>query len=680
MKRTLTVLLVLLVAASFVFAQDAEEEVTLPTAEEANAAIETLNALDEELGGVTFSGSLEFGLSGKLDSDTPNLPAFDSTETAKATLGLATEDGKVSASLSLDLLAQPTVETELDLGASDTSAYDSGLFDPNNWEKYIDAWEEWETVLAWVDFWDEIEDDETNDVDIFDDGDNQDIVDALNVSPTTIAEFDDGVVLYDPVKAGETADDEEFVFDATFESNAAAVRAQLETVILSKVDEAIDKITDNADDADIVAITTYAGLDTYVNTTLDVDEVNALSADDKEYLTDAVDLAVAYEAVTLDAFQEEITATTTLTGADYITAASLKLMAVAGVVDITAVIDSANLGVGSISLDEKGHQDDTVDSYSGIDIALTSGLIEGVSAGVSFYSDDNDAEDETDVSDDWYTWLDESADNEEPTEPNLALGFNAGYSTTISDMTIGADAEVGLYDLMADEPNFGFSVMPSFSGMGANVSAEISSGLDIFYAMGMVDYTIMGITPSAYVHSVTLNNDDYDLVYVEDAEYSSGLGQVKGEGGLLVGGGVDVDVTALAPLPVTAFTVGGGASYSLPTDGDSILGWDASLSVTPIEIVTISGGASDAGIFEGDAMSVLAWNADVSLTATENITLSGGVNSKYNDDAEDSVLGWNVKTVITHGAATITGTLESAYDKDDDAAVLSYSLLSKVSF
>ena len=79
-------------------------------------------------------------------------------------------------------------------------------------------------------------------------------------------------------------------------------------------------------------------------------------------------------------------------------------------------------------------------------------------------------------------------------------------------------------------------------------------------------------------------------------------------------------------------------------------------------------------------MSVLAWNADVSLTATENITLSGGVNSKYNDDAEDSVLGWNVKTVITHGAATITGTLESAYDKDDDAAVLSYSLLSKVSF
>ncbi|MBU8912387.1 MAG: hypothetical protein KOO61_00070, partial [Spirochaetales bacterium] len=90
MKKLSILLLGLILVSGFVFAQDGPA--------------------------LTATGSISFVFGADLNDETPNLPTFADTVAATTTIALATDDGKVSATIGLNLLAAPSVATALDFG------------------------------------------------------------------------------------------------------------------------------------------------------------------------------------------------------------------------------------------------------------------------------------------------------------------------------------------------------------------------------------------------------------------------------------------------------------------------------------------------------------------------------------------------------------------------------------
>jgi hypothetical protein len=653
---------------------------------------------------VKLTGELGLTIGADTQEDTPNLPVMSYAKKATAGITLSSEDEKVSASIELDLLAASSVSatTDLDLGFfgavfgyGGPYAYD----DYSGVDGTIGAWQAWEAVEDAVDFFNDVVewvDDEATDKDLFTKATEQTAFLALlnvytvNIS-ASLASVDDGDIELDlsPVAPSDTPESDEFILDNAAATDVGTMAGAVWGYIDTMVDTAIDLLTDAASTAAVQAITDQATLAAYVIGLL-AEDVDDLTAKDKEQITEAVDYLSDYEEEQLAAGGGLPTATTTLTvtSPSFIKKASFKIKEIGGVVDLAGNLTDTNLKVGNISLDRKGHfdetdSDDAIGSYPSVSASLSSGVVEGLTAGVTFYSDANDAADEVDVSDTWYTWMDET-DAEDPTEPKLGLKFDAGYSTTISDMTIGADAAIGIYDMAGgDASEFGLSLKPSFSGFGATVGLQFDNGLGMTYIGVDGSYSFMGIVPSVAFDMVTFADDsDNVLAWVEDDEYTTGMAAIKDAGGMAIGGGVKVDVGQF--IGMTA-SVDGGATYAMPDDADAILGWNAGLSVTPLEMLTVGASVSDNGVWYGTVGSYLGFGADATVSLSP-FTIKGGLDYKYIaiDDEDPATagqeFGWSGSVAYTHSIATITASAGSAWDVVDEVGYTKWSLMTKIKF
>jgi hypothetical protein len=634
------------------------------------------------------------------------------TKSATAKMTISGADGLVSASIGLDLLKDPTVATTVTVDNWDYASvavdfddyYDSVLVS-DGISIYYPGYLDYLKLKDIVTFANGLFDDEDSaEATIFEALDVSNFVTAVNAAVTgTIIRLDDDdtdnmtLEVYTAIASNDAdgvdtaADPPEFEFEDLIASQMAAAYTAAVNEVEALVDEAISQImnltttTTTVNGYFIYNIDTAAELITFI-TDLDPADVDTLVAADIDFLTEALDYYVAY----LDATNDPdfgVSATTTLTAASFISSASFKLMKMFGVLDMTGNMSGQNVAVGMISLDGKGHTSTTVKSFPSLALSLSSGVISGVTAGVTLYSDDNaDANAVDAITDKWYTWIDETAAKVETVEPKLGLKIDGGYSMTVSDMTIGASLAVGLFDFLGDSTAFGLSIKPSFSGFGATVGVEFDYGLDMMYIGANVGYSIMGIKPSVSFAMANLSGDNV-IAFVTDDLWTSAKAAVLDTGGMLLGVGASIDISQLAPI---TGSVSGGLDIGMPTDLDMILGWNASLSVTPVSFLTIAGGASDAGIYKGDygddkPAGLLAYNAKATvalgtLVPAVPLTITGGISSAYNSDKEAGFLTWNAGVSMKHSIATVTFDLSNAYDKDADAAYMKYSFGTSMSF
>lgn len=770
MKKLSILLIGLMLVAGFAFAQD--DEATM-TEEEVVAAIEDLQSrMDAVEGpGLTATGSIDLSFGADLNDETPNLPQFSGSTSATATLGLGTSDDKVQASMTIDLLALPTITTTITqptvtIGGETLDQTDvlellvegfSGLPVADGFSNDA-VYDAFSAIEAAVGFWNDNNADDSDFIEIissYGDGatdSNEFIAYTWRTAGTVTAPYDSETDIangdaFDVETMGKIIADQlwqEITIDgtATLFNLVDEVESDGDIVLKSLVAPSATPEDDEfnfagADDQDLtddagdgwyqtvgnVAGTTLveleaqyvAGLDDYLNTNLTTDldpdtagdqdfylilgspyanagglyadldaqdyaTFGGLSAAERAALKTAVDQDVAF-GIQLAALNPEFGdfAAANAVASNAIKSFSFKVTGVGGVLDLTAG-GSGNVGVdGGINLDGKGHTDDTVKSYPFMTVGLTDGVVEGLGFDLSVFSDGNDAKNEVSITDDWYTLLDESADNADPVEPKLGLGSSVSYSYALSeDMTVGATAKVGLYDMLAEESAFGFSLNPTFSGFGANANVIFANGLGMTHLFLGADYTIMGITPALGFRYVDNGEDGNQIGYVKDDKYSSGDAAVLGEGGINVDFDVDADLSGFLPV---AATVGAGVSYAMPTDFDAVLGWDADLSVTPIEIVTISAAVGNVGIDEGDAaVSPLTWNAAATATPVENVTVNAGVGQKWNSKNDEGYLAPSAGVSLVHGAATLSADYSTSYDADDSETYGVYALGMKVSF
>ena len=584
---------------------------------------------------VAVTGSVSFSI-GDSSSSEPVVPAYSASKSATATLSVATDDEKVVATVGLDLLP----------AATSTYAYgDNNQYEPGDnggySDEYVAGYADYKEIEAIVDFWLDHEDDETvvDEETIWASNHNQaGLMTAINnVSTDDIAYYDSGDLAIKSAKAVGTeltSTDKlsKFVFDDTAAGQMAAIKTAAYDYVNKATAVAINKILAEAESADIKNI----GETTAVNevkafvTGMAPEDYDAYAAkeNDLAVLKAAYDLEKAL-AVVKTPVNGDPTVTTALS---YITSATLAFKDVAGLLDITFDLAGGNVAAGSISVDGAGHTSTAVASYPSIMVGLSSGVVDGLNAGVTVFIDDNDAQDA--VSDDFYTWADEADDKAEPV---FGLGINGGYSMALGDMTVGADVAVGLYDFT--DLAWAFSVAPSFSGFGANAGVQFDMGLDMMYLMVCADYTIMGITPNVAFHYLNATGDN---VLSYSASPSSVMGKFKDStGGMLMAGGIDVDLTELIGMGIT---VGGGMEYGMTGAAAGSLAYNA--------------GVSAANLVDGLTVG-FDWSAD---------TVAG------------STCDWSVSASYAYSIATLSASFGNAYDSGDDANYTTWSVGAAVSF
>ena len=368
-----------------------------------------------------------------------------------------------------------------------------------------------------------------------------------------------------------------------------------------------------------------------------------LTAAERAALVNVADLVLSYNIAVGGGPSDPDTYTTTIVQ-NFISSVTLSFMGVGGVVDVTCYFGGQHVTAGAFSLDMVGHQDpdDNTGAYPALKLALSNGVVPGLSAGLTFYTDITDMQDAVDVADDWYTWIDESAlEDEDLVDPVYGLKIDGGYMADLGDMSAGATFAFGMYDLLGDDTSMGFSVMPSFYGMGANI------GVCFDYAVLMklmklgvtADYTIMGITPNVYFRMFTNNGaDGYYTVY-GDASSVADVVKTDDDGGMELGGGVSANLADLLPLAVT---ISGGLDYAMPTNDDNYYAWNAGLSVVPMDAVTISFGANgDSFIGNG-----FLFNAGVNYVySIANIYFK--LFNSWDADNEERYLGYTLGTSVS---------------------------------
>ena len=701
--KKISLILILLLTIGFV--ASAQDEAELPTAEEVQAALADLAALKAQTP-IAVTGSITFGLGADTQPDTPDLPVYSIAKAATAAVTVSSSDDLVSASIGLNLLADPSLSGAVDFDWLHDNQYDV----TSTLSTYQAQYLTWEMIQDYVTFFNDAFDDvDTEDVVIFEDLDLDGLVTTLNANVTigNIAEENadaNGIDLDAAVAPSATPGDDEFAFTTARAAQMGPLVAAVEAAVDTLVDEAIEEILDDADDIDINTITTVAGLTAYIGS-LTVLEIEDLSATDITVVTAAVDYNSAYiEAITGSLYgdipvdQIGVTNTLALTGSGFITSASFTLKKIAGILDMSGDLVGGHVAVGNINLDQSGHIEDAVSAYPSARMGLSAGIVEGLTAGITIYSDDNGAANEVDaVADTWYSWIDETVAQADPVEPKLGLKVDAGYTMALGEgISAGLNAALGLYDLLSTEDpsasQLGFTVAPFFKGAFGDLSTAANVQFD--YGLGMMyigidaSMTIMGITPSVRFKNVGLDADDaYDLAFLADGIYASGEAAVKGLGGMVVGCGVAVDLGTL--IGITG-SVSGGADFAIPTTGDSFLNWNAAVSVTPIDFLTVSGGIGDVGIWRGALQDggLLGWNGGVSLAISKlapeiPITVAGNINSAYKADPDNvavSKLGWNGSIALAHGIATVTAKVESGWDSADDEDYIKYGLTTTLSF
>ncbi|MFW5729134.1 MAG: hypothetical protein ACOCYG_05670, partial [Spirochaetota bacterium] len=554
MKKLSLFLVVFLVLASFAFAQE-EEAAESP---------------------LTATGSLSFSLgdSKAFDDTTTPLPVFSSTKSATATLGLATEDEKVSGTIGVNLLAPVSVSSEYD--------------EPTEYEKYNEdvykspaEYRDWVDLGRYVDFYNAHIDDKTavDEDSIWDADDDIDgLLDTLNANTTDVAKIDsDALALFTPV--AEDAGDDQFVWDdesaADVVTANAAFQVDLGTYVFNALQNIIDEGTEDNGVADIITVAQLSAIGDVTEAINDatVEEIGELDADGRAIISQAVDLELAYKSIG-EAGDPTVTSTVTQ---DFITSATLSLNQIGGVVDATFLFGGQHVSAGSINVDGSGHTATAVKPYHGMTLGLSSGVVEGASASMGLYIDDNGVK--SAASDDFTTWIDEE---QAVVDPKYGMTLGGGYSTSFGDISAGGNLAFGLYDLLGT-PAWAVSVMPSVSGMGGSADIEIAYGIDsLLYTKAALSYGIMGITPTATIHFINKGGDD-SLAY--SADPTSVIGETKNAGGFATELGLGADLGQFLPVPAS---IDAGLDLGFPTDGELAMAWSAGLSVTPLTGLTAS--------------------------------------------------------------------------------------------
>ncbi len=629
MKKFFALTIALSLLTTSIFAQETEEEVVVePTIEERVAVLEEAAATSP----ITFSGDLEFAIGTTLNREDTDYPVASGTSTATATLGLSALDDKVTAEVTIDFMADPTVASTLD-NLFDTNI---DLADPYGDDEATELVsvqvQDYELLERYIDFWNDVCDDYT-----FTATHQSDILDRVDLSSVgaTMGTASSGDLQIDILDYTDAdPDSDEFIMTDAFTSNQVNVLAQIDLAMVDALDDIADS-SDNFKTTDLPRIpnTTYANLVSFFDA-LNTSEIAALTDNDKDAFQEAFDLLSAYDQqVTLENWEQyEITSTVTK---NYLTGAVISLNEIGGVLDLTMNFDSQHVSAGVFNLDSSGHEDSTIDDYPSFVASLSEDVVEGLSASVGFYINDEDADLDTYAGDDDWTWIDEAVDAE---DPKLGLTVGAGYSISIGEeATLDIDADFGMYDLAGgDSLEWGFAVMPSFSGFNLNASVEFAYALDMIYLNVAADYTILEmITPAVEYTFLSGMTDDLTLAWDDDA--SSVVGNFQHGGGSLLEIDLDVDLSDLLPI---GLTVDGGIDLYLVTDME--IAWDAGLSVTPFD----------------------------------NFVVSGAING---DAVADGDLAWNASVAYTYGIATLTGTVSQGYDSDDSADVISVGFTCSVS-
>jgi len=682
MKKFLLILLIFTLVGVFAFAEDLTVE-------------ERLDALEAAPAPITLTGSMSFGLGANFDTDGTNLPLATSAKTATADIKLSTANEKVTADLSLNLLAVPTVSVVMDNTDSLMYSANSGY----NPEEYsIGPVEDFNALTAEIDFWNTYAETElpnagtpiwaateaarlvvrTTITTQADSGTG-----GIDVLVRTDADADDlpAITLKDLVQSAPAAATEFILIDGD-------VVPSVSTQLTTAVENALDRYFADASAAILktfpisaawgVAPGYYDQIVDDLNNLTKV-QIATLGDADRDVINDALAFAKAYDEVGTNPMDLGMTATVTQ---NFITAASITLHGVANVADVKMNFGGQHLTAGAIALDESGHTEDAVTGYPSVAFTLDSGVVEGLSAGAEFFFDDNAAMADkaliVDLDDDIYTWMDESVAQ---VDPKLGFSVNAGYELALADdMTVGVNAAVAQYDFLADDSDdakLGYSLGGSFAGMGANFAAQMDSGLDMMYVAVDADYTVAGFTPYVAFDMITLDDaGDYNLAYV--ATTTSVMADLKKEGGMVLGGGVKADLESYIGMPAT---LSGGAEYGIydDTDEDSVLAWNAAVSVTPLAALVVNAGLS-ADAIKDEGNEALAWNAGAAYTLSETLGFSAGVANNYYAADDLTAVTYNVGMTYTHGAAVVTGTIGTAYDADQAEATTQYSILTTVKF
>ncbi len=367
-----------------------------------------------------------------------------------------------------------------------------------------------------------------------------------------------------------------------------------------------------------------------INDDATVEEIENLDADGRAIISQAVDLELAYKSIG-EAGDPTVTSTVTQ---DFITSATLSLNQIGGVVDATFLFGGQHVSAGSINVDGSGHTATAVKPYHGMTLGLSSGVVEGASASMGLYIDDNGVK--SAASDDFTTWIDEE---QAVVDPKYGMTLGGGYSTSFGDISAGGNLAFGLYDLLGT-PAWAVSVMPSVSGLGGSADIEIAYGLDLLYTKAALSYGIMGITPSATIHYIN-ELDGNSLAY--SADPTSVIGETKNAGGFATELGLGADLGQFLPVPAS---IDAGLDLGFPTDDELAMAWSAGLSVTPLTGLTASAS------FSGD---------EVAGNFTENINWSTGLSYAYS-------------------VATVSASVGRSYDAATGAATNSWSIGTSVSF
>ncbi|HAK46461.1 MAG TPA: hypothetical protein DCO79_11155 [Spirochaeta sp.] len=576
---------------------------------------------------IAVTGSVSFSLGDSTETETA-LPTFSGASTATGAVSIATDDEKVVASVGFNLMPAITVAAETFDIYGEMGTFD-GMDEVASYQTYMG-------IEAAAEFFNDHAGDTTakDDVTIWGANAETELETGLvNGTFDMVASDDDadGITLTTPIATTDTAETDEFLMNAANIVNVNAVSGTFLAEIGTQYDEAIEIIlgecSTNFDFDESTYVFGVSDLDD-VLTALTEDELKDWTADDKALVAQAYALEKEYlflaAAIDGDAYDPTVTA-----ALNFVTSASMAFKDVAGVLDITMNLMGTHVSAGNIMVDGAGHTSTAVKGYPSLMVGLSSGVVDGVNAGLTLYIDDNAVQEA--VSDTWYTWMDEA---EAMAEPVYGLGVAGGYTMAGDDMTVGANVAFGLYDLAGDMV-WALSIAPMFSGYDANVGVQFDYGMDMMYLMASVDYTIMGITPSVAFHYLA-NTGDNVLAYA--ASTYSVMADYKNSDGMLLEAGLAVDLTDLIGMGVS---VNGGMDYDLT---DSNLAWNA--------------GVSAAGLVDG-----LTVGFDCDADAVEGSTFDWGVSASY-----------------VYGIATLSASVGSDYNTTDSASYTSWSLGTTVSF
>ena len=320
--------------------------------------------------------------------------------------------------------------------------------------------------------------------------------------------------------------------------------------------------------------------------------------------------------------------------------AYLKVKKVAGVVDIMAEIEGKAVGVGSMVTSAKNGTSGN-DANFGVSLALSEGVVSGLSASVLVTGSDADMA--AAVGQDYENLIDDVAD---PVEPVWGGQVDIGYATKM----FGATVQFGVVDLKADPFKWIASVQPFVSLAdiaGLSLKGEFNLigtdpiGMGAGASLGA---SIMGISPSVgfYWKDVNFGGDD---------SYTTGSGadSITKDSGLM-----------------TEFN---------STDGDAATALALAASVDlakliSMKLVTLSGGYDMLLTGSKDA----GWNAGVALDFAEVLKMP--VTLSFNiSQWEAEALLWSGVLGYTYDKLGVTFTLGQT-----DTDVIGWALAGKISF